>query len=56
MDRIESHVENVLYYSRSDSFSMDYLINEIDMEKVIREVVKKHAKMFIDNFLGGSEA
>jgi len=47
IDYIENYVEQALYYSRLDSFSKDYLINEIDMNSLIIQLVKKHAKEFI---------
>lgn len=48
LDRIETKVEQVLYYSRIDAFSKDYLISEINLEKALKEIVKKHAKVFIN--------
>ncbi|QXM05480.1 sensor histidine kinase [Crassaminicella indica] len=48
IDKIENYVEQALYYSRLDDFSKDYLINEINIEKVVKEVIKKHAKTFIN--------
>ncbi|MBU3133874.1 sensor histidine kinase [Clostridium gasigenes] len=47
IDHIENYVEQALYYSRLDSFSGDYLINEINMHSLITQLVKKHAKEFI---------
>ena len=47
IDHIEKYVEQALYYSRLDSFSRDYLINEVNMHKLITQLVKKHAKEFI---------
>lgn len=47
LDKIDNYVEQALYYSRVDSFSKDYFINEISISKVINELVKKHAKTFI---------
>ncbi len=47
IDYIENYVEQALYYSRLDSFSKDYLINEININKLIINLVKKHAKEFI---------
>ncbi|KGG80499.1 histidine kinase [Caloranaerobacter azorensis H53214] len=48
IDKIEKYVEQALYYSRIDDFSKDYLISEIDIERVVKEVIKKHAKTFIN--------
>ena len=47
IDHIEGYVEQALYYSRIDSFSRDYIINEINMNSLITQLVKKHAKEFI---------
>lgn len=48
LDKIESYVEQALYYSRIDSFSKDYFIQEIDVQKVIKNSIKKYAKLFIN--------
>lgn len=48
IDKIDNYVEQALYYSRLDSFSKDYFIKEIDLGKVVKEIVKKHAKTFIN--------
>lgn len=47
IDKIEGQVEQALYYSRTDDFSKDYFINEIELEKVVREAVKRNARIFI---------
>jgi signal transduction histidine kinase len=47
IDKIDNYVEQALYYSRIDAFSKDYFINDIDLERVAKEVVKKHIKTFI---------
>ncbi|WP_026896091.1 sensor histidine kinase [Clostridiisalibacter paucivorans] len=47
LDIIEDYVEKVLYYARLDSFSKDYLINEINLDRIVKGMVKKHAKTFI---------
>ncbi len=41
LHKIENYVEQALYYSRIDSFSKDYFITEISLNKVIRESIKK---------------
>lgn len=48
MDKIDNYVEQALYYSRIDAFSKDYFINEIDLYKITKEVIKKHMKTFIN--------
>ena len=47
--RIENSVERVLYLSRLDDFHKDFLIHEVDIEKVIREIIRKYSKYFIAN-------
>lgn len=48
VDKIEDQVEQALYYSRIDSFSKDYFIKEIDLNKASKEAIKRHAKTFIN--------
>jgi len=48
LDKIDSYVEQSLYYSRIDSFSKDYLIGDVELGKVIKGAVKKQAKTFIN--------
>lgn len=47
MDRIENFVEQVLYYSRSDDVSKDYIIKENHLGEIVRDVVKRNYKDFI---------
>lgn len=44
---IENYVEQALYYARLDDFAKDYLISDIQVEQLIKNIVKKNAKMFI---------
>lgn len=46
VDRIDGYVEKILYYSRSDSFSKDYLIAEEQLDSLAKESVKKHSTLF----------
>lgn len=48
LGKIDDYVEQALYYSRSDSFSKDYFITEINANKIIKNSVKKYAKLFIN--------
>jgi signal transduction histidine kinase len=48
LDKIDDYVEQALYYSRIDSFSKDYFITEIKVNKIIKNSVKKYAKLFIN--------
>jgi signal transduction histidine kinase len=47
MEKIEDYVEKVLYYSRSDDFSKDYIISEVYISNIAKESIKKHSLIFI---------
>lgn len=47
LDRIDSFVEQALYFVRTDTFNKDYFILQTALDKVVRAVVKRHAKGFI---------
>ncbi len=45
--RIEQYVEMVLCYIRLDSKNSDYVIRTTDIDRVIKQVLRKNAKQFI---------
>lgn len=47
LSKIDSYVEQALYYSRIDSFSRDYFISDVLLQSIVKESVKKGAKLFI---------
>lgn len=47
IDRIEGFVEQVLYYSRSNNAHKDYIIKQINLDDVVRNVVKRNYRDFI---------
>ncbi|KZL91296.1 sensor histidine kinase [Clostridium magnum] len=47
IDRIEGFVEQVLYYSRSNNAYKDYIIKQINLDNVVRNVVKRSYRDFI---------
>lgn len=47
LQRIDDYVEQVMYYSRLDDFSKDYLIHSYSLKKVVQKTVKQHANQFI---------
>lgn len=49
LDRIEAYVEQVLFYSRSSTVEKDYIIKEINLQKVCYDVLKKNSRQFIQN-------
>lgn len=48
IDRIESFVEQALYYARSASLQKDYFIREVSLAEVVRGVIKKYARYLIE--------
>ena len=46
--KIEDYIDQVLYYSRSNEVSSDYIIKSFNLEKSIRNVIKKNASNFIN--------
>lgn len=51
LNRIEAYVEMVLTFLRLDSDSTDYVIKKIDLDDVIRPVIRKFARDFISKKL-----
>ena len=47
MKKIENYVEEVLYYARSSHVGKDYLIKEIDLEELVKKVIRRNAADFI---------
>lgn len=45
--KIEEYIEQVLYYSRSNNVSKDYIIKEVSLATLVRSVVKKNSRDFI---------
>ena len=47
LKRIDDYVEQVLYYSRLDSFSKDYLIKSYSLKSIVQQTVRESADYFI---------
>ncbi|WP_341321529.1 sensor histidine kinase [Solibacillus sp. FSL H8-0523] len=47
MTKIEAYIEQVLYYSRSNHVSKDYLIKEVSLADLVRRVIKRNSRDFI---------
>ncbi|WP_040214675.1 sensor histidine kinase [Clostridium polynesiense] len=45
---IESYIEQVLYYSRSNNVSKDYIIKEISLASLVKSVIKRNSRDFIN--------
>lgn len=46
-ERIESYVEQALYYARSTNVEKDYLIAPTSLDQVVKTAIKKHSKQLI---------
>lgn len=44
---IEGYIEQVLYYSKSNNVSKDYIIKEVSLSPLIKAVIKKNSRDFI---------
>lgn len=51
LDQIEFYVEQVLYYSRLDSFSKDYLLHNTPLNPLVNDVVASQRNGFINKRL-----
>lgn len=49
LNKIENFVEQVLYYSRSNEIYKDYVIKEVNLLKVVKNVVRRNYRDFISN-------
>lgn len=49
VERMNFLVEQVLYTSRASNYSKDLQINEVNIEKIVRGVVRKNTSFFISN-------
>lgn len=47
LEKIEGYVEQALYYSRSDEVSKDYIIKEVNIDTLVRNVIKRNYRDFI---------
>lgn len=52
--KIEAFVEQVLFYSRSNTVERDYIIKEVNLKKLCFDVIKKNSKLLIHNKIGVS--
>ncbi len=47
IDKIDSQVDQALYYSKIDVFEKDYFIQELNLNGLVSGLIKKHAREFI---------
>lgn len=46
--RMDDYVEQVMYYSRLDSFSKDYLIRSYSLKQLVQNIVRHSSHLFIE--------
>lgn len=51
LQQIDEYVEQILYYSRSDEFVNDYLIQEYSLKKIVQPIIRSQANYFIQKKL-----
>lgn len=52
LEKIEAFVEQVLFYSRSNTVEKDYIIKELNLKTLCFDALKKNSKLFIHNKIG----
>ncbi|HHX62582.1 MAG TPA: hypothetical protein GX707_17995 [Epulopiscium sp.] len=48
IEKVEEYIEQVLYYARSNNVSKDYMIKEISLRALVRNVIKRNSRSFIN--------
>lgn len=49
IEKLNSYVEQILYYARADAADKDYLMKYISLEKVVNTQLKEHKELLIGN-------
>ena len=48
INRVDNYLEQILYYIRSENTEVDYIIKEVDLNKVIRDVMLKNKDILLE--------
>ena len=48
INRVDNYLEQILYYIRVENTEVDYIIKEVDLNKVIREVMLKNKDVLLE--------
>jgi len=51
IDKIEDYVHMALFYSRSNDFAMDYMIDNVCLEKIVKDCIKREYASIINKKL-----
>lgn len=49
VSRIDKLVEQVMYSSRAGNYNLDFLINEVNLDSIVKDVINKNKYQFIYN-------
>lgn len=52
LEKLDTYVEQALFYARSEEVEKDYLIREMSLEECINKIIIKNKKIFILNNIG----
>jgi signal transduction histidine kinase len=48
LSKVESYIEQALFYARSNTLEKDYIIKEIDLKSVVNKVIRRNSKILIE--------
>ena len=48
INKVDNYLEQILYYIRSENTEVDYIIKEVDLSKVIRDVMLKNKDVLLE--------
>ena len=46
--KVESYIEQALFYARSNALEKDYIINELNLKLVVNKVIRRNSKILIE--------
>lgn len=48
ISKVESYIEQALFYARSNALEKDYIIKELDLKSVVNKVIRRNSKVLIE--------
>ncbi|MGG7058790.1 sensor histidine kinase [Clostridium tertium] len=48
ISKVETYIEQALFYARSNTLEKDYIIKEIDLKSVVNKVIRRNSKVLIE--------
>ncbi|MDV4150560.1 sensor histidine kinase [Clostridium sp. AL.422] len=46
--KVESYIEQALFYARSNDLEKDYIIKELDLRSIVNKVIRRNSKLLIE--------